>query len=148
MFTDLLHFALNNLLRARGRLFITASGVLIGTTAVILLVALTIGLQTSAEAGLGNNAALTEISVYPNYQSVAFASEDVPPLTLASVEAMRQLEGVEAVIPMLPLLLQAEVRNGRFVNLFTVYGIDFALLPYLDMELIGGEWANPPADSH
>lgn len=145
MFGDLFSFALNNLLRARGRLFITASGVLIGTCAVILLVALTIGLQESAEAGLGDNAALTEITVYPNYQSVAFASEDVPPITLSAVEAMRQIEGVEAVIPILPLLLQGELRNGRFTNLLTVYGIDYALLPYLDMELIGGDWAEVQA---
>jgi putative ABC transport system permease protein len=142
MLNDLFHFALTNLLRARGRLFITASGVLIGTTAVILLIGLTIGLQMSAEAGLGDNAALTEITVYPNYQSVAFASEDAPAITLSTVESIRQIEGVEAVIPMLPLLLQAEVRTGRFTNSLTVYGIDYALLPYLDVELIGGDWAN------
>jgi putative ABC transport system permease protein len=141
MLKDLFQLALTNLFRARGRLFITASGVLIGTTAVILLVGLTIGLQTSAEAGLGDNAALTDITVYPNFMSAAFESEDVPAISLATVEALRQIEGVEAVIPVLPLLLEAEVRIGRFSNSVTVYGIDYALLPYLEMELIGGDWA-------
>lgn len=146
MFADFFRFALNNLLRARGRLFITASGVLIGTSAVILLIGLTLGLQASAEAGLGENTALTEITVFPNYQSIAFASEDVPPITLSAVESIRQIEGVEAVIPILPLFLQAEVRNGRYSNLFTIYGIDYALMPYLDMELISGDWSDVQSD--
>ena len=89
---------------------------------------------TSFEAG-GHSflaiepAALTELTVYPNYHSVAFASEDVPPITLTAIESTRQIEGVEAVIPVLPRLIQAELRNGRFSNYLSVYGIDYALLP-------------------
>ena len=67
MFYELSLLAIGNLARARARLVMTAGGVLVGTTAVILLIALTFGLQNAAEAGIGTSAALTEIQVYPNY---------------------------------------------------------------------------------
>ena len=47
---ELFHLALMNLMRARARLAMTSGGVLVGTAAVILLIALTIGLQQAAEA--------------------------------------------------------------------------------------------------
>ena len=50
MFYELSLLAIGNLFRARARLIMTAGGVLVGTTAVILLIALTIGLQNAAEA--------------------------------------------------------------------------------------------------
>jgi len=140
MLLDLLRFSLTNMLRARVRLLVTASGVVIGTCAVILLVALTIGLQASAEAGLGSNQTLTAITVYPNYQTVGI-TDDVPPITLETIEAFRQLEGVTAVVPMLPLEQQAELRVGRYSNSLAVYGVDVALLPLLGLDAISGDLA-------
>ena len=63
MFYELGLLAIGNLFRARTRLIMTAGGVLVGTSAVILLIALTIGLQNAAEAGIGNDSSLTEIEV-------------------------------------------------------------------------------------
>ncbi|NOG50879.1 MAG: hypothetical protein HND48_16680 [Chloroflexi bacterium] len=59
---ELLQLAFGNLLRARARFVMTAGGVLVGTAAVILLIALTIGLQNAAEAGIGSSTALTELT--------------------------------------------------------------------------------------
>lgn len=61
MLNELAHLAVHNLLRARARLVMTVGGVVVGTTAVVLLIALTIGLQRAAEAGFGESSALTQI---------------------------------------------------------------------------------------
>src|SRR5688572_21108101 len=81
MFFELFQLALGNLGRARMRLIMTASGVLLGTTAVILLIALTIGLQRSAEEGIGSDASLTEIRVIASFS----ASENAPQLNDSAV---------------------------------------------------------------
>jgi putative ABC transport system permease protein len=85
MIGELLPLALGNLARARGRLIMTSGGVLVGTAAVVLLIALTFGLQRSAEKSIGENASLTEIEVYPNWGREM--NENLPQLT---VEAVRQ----------------------------------------------------------
>ena len=64
MFQELLQLAISNLGRARARLLMTVGGVVVGTTAVILLIALTFGLQNAAEAGIGESTTLTQIDVY------------------------------------------------------------------------------------
>jgi len=137
MVFDLTRFALTNLFRSRGRLIITASGVVIGTCAVILLIALTIGLQQSAEAGVGDNEALTEIIVYPDFQTLD-PSEDVPLITLASVQQMDALEGVLATVPLLPLFREAELRQGQYINTLPVYGVQPNRLSYLEMNIVQG----------
>ena len=67
MLYELGFLAVGNLNRARARLAMTAGGVLVGTAAVILLVALTAGLQQAAEASIGSNSQLLELDVSPNY---------------------------------------------------------------------------------
>ena len=102
MFYERSPLAIGNLARARARLVMTAGGVLIGTTAVILLIALTFGLQRAAEAGIGSSSALTEIQVYPNYGGGPGGStpDEIPQLTVDAVKAFWTIPGVAAVIPM------------------------------------------------
>lgn len=64
-FTDLLHTVWANLNRMRGRVALTAIGVIIGTAAVLVLVSLGVGLQRSATGTLGNIGDLTRITVMP-----------------------------------------------------------------------------------
>lgn len=127
--------AVGNISRARARLVMTAGGVLVGTAAVILLVALTIGLQNSAEAGIGNSASLTEIEVYPNYNFVPGASmpTDVPQLTIKAVQDFWRIPGVAAVIPM-TRLQGGEILAGKYTGYSDVIGIDPKLLPYLNIQ--------------
>lgn len=137
MFLDLLQLSLTNLFRARGRLLITASGVVIGTTAVIILIGLTNGLQASAEAGIGSNEQLTQIFVFPNYQTVDL-NEDVEQITLARVEEFRALDGVASVLPILPLEREATITTGRYENSVAVFGIDYTLLDALKLNVLEG----------
>lgn len=140
MLYELILLAVGNLNRARARLAMTAGGVLVGTAAVILLVALTIGLQNSAEASIGNDASLTEIEVYPNYNFSPGAQqpEELPQLTVDAVKQFWNIPGVAAVIPM-TRLQGGQITAGKYSGYADIIGIDPALLPYMNIELQAGQ---------
>lgn len=139
MFYELAQLAISNLLRARARLAMTAGGVLVGTTAVILLIALTFGLQRAAEAGIGENAALTELNVWPNYGWGPDSSgEDVPQLTLDAIQQFWRIPGVAAVIPTMNLQ-GGELQVDGYSGYVQIIGIDPALLPYMGLNVTQGE---------
>lgn len=135
MIFELAQLSIGNLLRARARLIITAGGVVVGTTAVILLIAITIGLQTAAEAGLGSSTQLTQIDVYPSWSPDP--AENIPQLDVESVQNFWNIEGVQAVIPV--TYLYSEVWSGDYVGYPQIVGIDPRLLPYLGLQVSQGE---------
>ncbi|MBC8100291.1 MAG: ABC transporter permease [Armatimonadetes bacterium] len=153
MLYELAQLAVGNLLRARARLVMTSGGVLVGTAAVILLIALTIGLQTAAEAGIGQDASLTEIQVYPNYNYDPYASsedsepQEIPQLTPANIARFWQIEGVQAVIPVKNYQGGLEVTTAdKLYGYMQVVGVDARLLPYLGLTLNRGELRLEPGE--
>jgi putative ABC transport system permease protein len=66
-FIDLVNLILYNLSRRKGRVALTAIGVVIGTAAVVVLVSLAVGLQKNATSQLYGINDLTSIDVYPGY---------------------------------------------------------------------------------
>lgn len=135
---ELVNLAFGNLMRARARLVMTAGGVLVGTAAVILLVALTIGLQTAAEAGIGNNASLTEMDVWPGYNP-NIPYEDLPQMNIEAVRAFRKIPNVVAVIPSANLNGAGEIIAGDYYGYGGFMGIDPSLLPYLGITAAQGQ---------
>jgi len=67
-FIDLISLIFYNLNRRKGRVALTAVGVVIGTAAVVVLVSLAVGLQKNATSQLWGINDLSSISVYPGYQ--------------------------------------------------------------------------------
>lgn len=144
MLVELGRLAIGNLLRARARLAMTSGGVLVGTCAVILLVAMTNGLQASAEQGFGANASLTEISVYPRYNPAE--PENIPQLDLELVRQLWQLQGVAAVVPSKGLSSGGSLRSGDYMGGGWVQGIEASLLPYLNPPLARGDLSLNPGE--
>jgi putative ABC transport system permease protein len=142
MFMELANLAVHNLLRARARLAMTAGGVLVGTAAVILLVALTVGLQNSAEAQIGSNASLTEIQVYPSWSPQPDAK--LPQLNFEAVRTFSQLEGVLAVIPQLNVAYGGQIKTQRYDGYAQMVGVDPRLLPYMGLDVQAGQLALEP----
>ena len=136
MLYELSSLAVSNLARARARLVMTAGGVLVGTAAVILLIALTIGLQQAAESQIGQNAALTEIAVFPSWGRGD--NQNTPQLTIDAVQGFWRIPDVVAVIPMIYFQGGMELRSGDYVNFAQIMGIDPQLLPYMDMNVQSG----------
>ena len=122
-FFDLLALIIGNLARRKGRVALTAIGVIIGTTAVVLLVSLGVGLQKNAESQLGGIGDLTRIVVYPGFTEgggpVAIeavpggAPEQTAPLNDAALASIAALPGVTAVIPQDYFQAGATMKIGR-----------------------------------
>jgi putative ABC transport system permease protein len=113
-FSDWLRTVWANLNRMRGRVLLTAFGVVIGTMAVMVLVSLGAGLQRSATGSLGDIANLKRIDVSgpmmgpmaepvapggPTGKSASSPSKKPPALTDATLAEFRAIPGVAAVIP-------------------------------------------------
>jgi putative ABC transport system permease protein len=143
MFYELVQLAVGNLFRARARLVMTSGGVLIGTAAVILLIALTIGLQTAAEAGIGSATTLTEIYVFPNGDP---AAKNVPILNDEALATFRAMKGVRLVTPIINLqggYLQA----GKAVGYMQIAGIDPAVLAAMNFTAAKGVISLQPGEA-
>lgn len=101
-FFDLITLILENLARRKGRVMLTAVGVIIGTAAVVLLVSLGVGLQQNAANQLGGIGDLTKIQVWPGYGEPdpnTGAPSNVALITDQAIADISVIPGVTAVIP-------------------------------------------------
>ena len=124
---DLISLISENLRRRKGRVFLTAIGVVIGTAAVVLLVSLATGLQKSATSNLWGINDLSRIEVYPNYGEGMYMEPVVMGggggkttqntaklLTPAVLNDIAAIPGVKRVIPRDYLYGQGTIQFGKF----------------------------------
>ena len=134
-FLDLLSIIFGNLSRRKGRVALTAIGVVIGTAAILVLVSLAMGLQKSATASLYGIGDLTLINVSPGYNmeegGMMVRSMGGPmdsgmqtPITPKSLEDFAAMEGVVAVIPRDYLMGGATMKYNRLEGGSSIMGID------------------------
>lgn len=103
-FTDFISLIIDNLSRRKGRVLLTAIGVVIGTAAVVTLVSLGVGLQQSATSQLWGINDLTSIEVYPGYPMAEvpmmqqITEDDIKKLTPDAVESFKAIPGVTQVV--------------------------------------------------
>jgi ribosomal protein S18 acetylase RimI-like enzyme len=100
---DLLSLIFENLSRRKGRVALTAIGVIIGTAAVVLLVSLGVGLQENAASQLGGIGDLTKINVYPQYGEPdpdTGIPSSMSPITDETIAQISGMPGVSAVAPL------------------------------------------------
>lgn len=137
---DVLRLAWANLNRMRARVALTAIGVIIGTAAVIILISLGVGLQTSTEQQFSEIGDLTVITVqnFGSFGPPGLDTGDEAVLDEAALEEIRQLEHVVAVTPLVSLQGGAELKLGRVEGFGMVQGIDPGALEALDWELESG----------
>ena len=115
-FLDLLRLIFGNLNRRKARVALTAIGVVIGTSAVVILVSLAIGLQKNANEQLYGIGDLSQIQVSPTFggEGVSFSGPvmgrgggdgggdgltEPRLLTNDALNELRAIPGVEVVIP-------------------------------------------------
>ena len=133
-FFDLLTLIIDNLGRRKGRVALTAVGVIIGTAAVVVLVSLAIGLQRNANEQLTGIGDLTQIQVYPGYTeqgpgmmvSMVGPGQPDPNVTLITDDTLAQISamaGVTAVIPRDYLMAGGSIRLDRLETYPNFIGI-------------------------
>ncbi len=141
-FLDLLRLIFGNLNRRKGRVALTAIGVIIGTAAVVILVSLAIGLQKNATEQLYGIGDLTLIQVMPTYGEGGMDGGVAPAvklgggggggggstsetrlLTNQALTEIRSIEGVVAVVPREYLYAGLMVKYKRLEGYANVMGI-------------------------
>ncbi|MBN1373010.1 MAG: ABC transporter permease [Anaerolineaceae bacterium] len=149
-FFDLVSLIAYNLSRRKGRVALTAIGVVIGTAAVVLLVALASGLQRNATNQFAGVADLTIISVYPKWEEAMMVEKvgggggggsttsTVQQLTTPVLKDLAALEGVEAVIARDSLRTMGVLKYGRLENYAYIFSADTP-----DYSVLGYELAFP-----
>ena len=141
----------------RGRVALTALGVIIGTAALVVLISLGAGLQRLSSE-LSSGAALTEIAFHPriDYRVVQGAELDglisgdelpsrcgtvldrMPIVDTAMRERIAALPGVAWVAVYETLLGTAEIEAGALRGSSVVRGMEPSLLPQLGLEAAQG----------
>ncbi len=152
-FFDLLRLIFGNLNRRKARVALTAIGVIIGTSAVVILVSLAIGLQKNANEQLYGIGDLSQIQVSsamggggggPVYvegvkPGTSSQSTDQPPLlTNSALDQLRAIPGVEAVIPQDFFYSGMTMKFQRLEGGAGLRGVDTADLSILGMEAMQG----------
>jgi putative ABC transport system permease protein len=149
---DLLRLIFGNLSRRKGRVALTAIGVVIGTAAVVILVSLAIGLQRNANEQLYGIGDLTQIQVAPAYGEggpgpVVVSTgggggngqqgggpQQPKLLTRKALEELSAIPGVVAVIPRDYLMSSMILRFKRLEAGASVIGVGSNNLAELGLE--------------
>ena len=138
---DLLSLIFDNLNRRKGRVALTAIGVVIGTAAVVILVSLANGLQRSATTQLAGNADLTTVQVYIRYEDMGPVGpggpgmpSQVKMLTEANLKEIEAIPHVKQVIRRDYLMGMAILKYARLENYPSVMG--YSTKDVTDMGLV------------
>ncbi len=147
---ELFSLILLNLNRRKGRVFLTAIGVVIGTAAVVILVSLAQGLQENASEQFGNLDQMSQISVMPDWESVAMEVREIQsgmagvemlqpdPITSEAIENFQSIPGVRAVIPRAWLQASAMMKLGKLESWASIIGLGTADVAILGYDMASG----------
>ncbi len=140
---DIIQMCLRNLIRRKYRTLLTLVGVVAGTCAVVLMIAVGLGMKASQEAQLAQMGDLTIIEVYSYGKTDKSGNKVV--MDDAMVEKIRTMPGVLTATPLYrPQNLSAQLfagKNERYMAYFyNVIGVYPDALPLLGYELIEGSW--------
>lgn len=146
---DLIRMVAENLSRRKGRVALTAVGVVIGTAAVVVLVSLAIGLQQNFSKNLYGISDLTRIDVYPGYVMEGYVKmsmsaggsgmEETKLLTPDMLDKIAAIPGVMQVIPQDWSYSGSMIKFGKLEGYMGMIGIGTDDLANLGYEAAVGE---------
>ncbi len=148
-FWDLFSLILDNLGRRKGRVALTAIGVVIGTAAVVVLISLALGLQKSATSQLYGISDLTRIDVYPGMEDSSGkdvmimggggSSQGMKLLTPQVISDIEAIPGVKFAIPHDYLWSGGMMKYGKLEGWSQFVGVATDDLSVFDYPLQEGE---------
>lgn len=124
IFGDGVKLVLNNLYRRKGRTFLTALGVTIGTAAIVGMIALGLGLKAAAMSSFDDFGDVTTLQIWQGYSE---NPQDEPKeLTKQSVNEFKQIPGVAGIEAGIDFWGEMEMKMGRMVGRSSIEGIEVA----------------------
>ena len=140
-FLDLLHTAFLNLWRRKLRAVLTILGLVIGVSAIVVMVSLGIGIQQATIQGFAGTGSLTTIQVMStkwveNGESVKGGTSQQTPLDKKALSAIKQIPGVKGVMPLINAY--GALKCGKYITDISILGIDLKQAELFDFELSEG----------
>ncbi len=147
---DLLRLIIDNLRRQKGRVALTAIGVVIGTAAIVMLVSLAYGMQEATMSQFATSGMLTSINVYPGDSSQMAPSKTMAQgtgssnntrqglLTPSVISQIAAIPGAKLVIPRVGLETSAVIQIDKLENGPYVLGIGVKNTNELDVKIDQG----------
>ena len=149
---ELFSLILLNLNQRKGRVFLTAIGVVIGSASIVVLVSLAQGLQQNANQQFGNINEMSQITVRPNWESVAMESPsgggvyigdvrdytEPDPITPDVLDEIAAIPGVKEVIPRAYIMTSATMKFGKLESYANILGIGTDDLSVLGYPMLSG----------
>lgn len=130
---DLIFLVGANLRRMKMRLALTSLGVVIGTSAIVLMISLGIGLQNNVTAELGAIGSATQITVMGFSES----GESIQ-LDDRAVEQFGEIDHVEAVVPSIFVQTVQSIEHKKYMGFLNLMGIPMDGAEQLGYELAEG----------
>lgn len=137
-FIDLITLVISNLNRMRGRVIMTAMGVVIGTAAIVVLISLSSGLQASTVENFESFGSLNQITIFSGAGRFGGIDTNSDPLTPERINELKQIEGVETVTPRIQLTGGSTLKFNRMQGFGSIYGIEQQAVPFLNFEMAQG----------
>lgn len=137
-FLDIIGMSASNLWRRKLRTFLTVLGVLIGTTSIVVMISLGIGLKAAVMAEFAAYGSMNEIQLY-NY---SYGGNNGNPLTDSTLNSFYDIPHVTNVSPI--LTMSAQLLQGKYACYTEIQGVS---REYMEKITIG-EGSLPDPDSN
>ena len=118
---DLFLMGIRNLWRRKARTFLTVLGVIIGTTAIIVMVSLGLGMERAFMEQMESMGSLTNITVYKNWEG-----GDDTELNQKAIDSFKNIENVEAVLAQKNSYMK--ISTGKYIASLGINGVDLDAL--------------------
>ena len=147
---DIINMAIRNLLKRKLRTFLTVFGVVIGTTSIIVMMSLGIGINESFARQIEQMGDLTTIQLYRPYDSYSVDASGNSSFMPASVRAtldddaiaaFNQIEGVIIATPVMEMYLH--FLSGRYSQGISVKGMEPEAMIAMGYKLDEGRLIDP-----
>lgn len=140
---DIIRLAFRNFMRRKTRSILTILGVLIGTSAIVVMLSLGIGMNESFRRQLSRMGSLNVIEVNRWYfeedgKGGGYSRESV--LDDKAVAKFEAIEGVEAVMPLFQTSLK--LVSGKYMMYANIMGIDPKIQEAFDFKVADGRLLN------
>ncbi len=120
-FFDTLGIALINLWRRKLRAILTALGMAIGTTSIVVMISIGLGFSQSFEEQIANFGSLTKIDVGPGWDEQTGRELNIDD------DMLMQLSSIAHVETVMPIVSSSgNAKSGRNQSYMEIYGVDFA----------------------
>lgn len=140
-FKDILLMGLKNLLRRKARSILAITGVIIGTSAITVMMSLGIGLSQGFESQIKNWGNLHVIDVYKGYTEArpGQPSKEMK-ITDKSISELEKIPNVTAITPQVREYMKIAV--GKYVSSVSIIGMRPEVIEKFNLKLADGRYLN------